>query len=150
MMIERCAEFAGRAGAIAGLAESYSHVEVIVSAAGIVLYCPREIIRSFFLIAAGDDYSQIVVDLGERQSGGHEFKGAFGFREVSVSVGGQAEIEICLACYRGGRLNLAESGDGRFVIALSVVSFAEFQPCLGVIGIEAGGFAIVLNFFFSG
>src|SRR5467141_3928662 len=56
-LIERRAQFACCAGAIAGLGESYSHVEVIVRVAGIVLNCSLEIVGCFFLAAAGGDYA---------------------------------------------------------------------------------------------
>src|SRR5437660_1841498 len=62
-MIERCAQFACRASAIASLGKSYSHVEVIVRFAGIVLNCSMEIIGCFFLAAAGGDCSEVVIYL---------------------------------------------------------------------------------------
>src|SRR6266478_1506245 len=63
-LIERGAQFAGRTGTIASLGESYSHVEVIVRIAGIVLNCSLEIIVCFFLAAAGGDYAEVVIYLG--------------------------------------------------------------------------------------
>src|SRR5258706_1122635 len=96
-MIERGAQFAGRGGAIASLGKSYAQGEMIVRVAGIVLNRSLEIFGCFFLAAAGGDNSEVVVYLGQRQAGGDELKGGFGFREVSVSVGGETEIEICLA-----------------------------------------------------
>ncbi len=96
-MIERRAQFACRAGTIASLGESYSHVEVIVGVAGIVLNCSLEILSCFFLAAAGGDHAEVVVDLGQRQACGYKLKGAFRFREVSMRVGGESEIEICFA-----------------------------------------------------
>src|SRR5260221_6395860 len=96
-MIECGAQFACRAGAIASLGKSHSQVEMIVRVAGIVLNRSLEIFGCFFLAAAGGDNSEVVVYLGQRQAGGDELKGGFGFREVSVSVGSETEIEICLA-----------------------------------------------------
>src|SRR5437660_246811 len=96
-LIERGAQFACRADAIAGLGKSYSHVEVIVGIAGIVLNCSLEILSGFFLAAAGGDHAEVVVDLGQRQACGYKLKGAFRFCEVSMRVGGESEIEICFA-----------------------------------------------------
>src|SRR5258708_25004975 len=96
-MIERGVKFTGRAGAIASLRKSHSQVEVILRVAGIVLNRSLEIFGCFFLAAAGGDNSEVVVYLGQRQAGGDELKGGFGFCEVSVSVGGETEVEICLA-----------------------------------------------------
>ena len=95
--IESRVQFAGRAGAIASLGKSDCQIEVIVGVAGIVLNRSLEIFDGFFLAAAGGDHSKVVIDLGQRQARGDELKGVFGFREVSMSVGGEAEIEICLA-----------------------------------------------------
>src|ERR1039458_4731900 len=94
-MIERRVQFACRAGAIASLGKSHSHVEVIVRIAGIVLNCSLEIVDGLLLAAAGSDHSEVVIDLGQRQARGDELKGALGFCEVSVSVGGETEIEVC-------------------------------------------------------
>src|SRR5258706_1688407 len=98
-MIERGAQFAGRGGAIASLGKSHSQVEMIVRVAGIVLNRSLEIFGCFFLAAAGGDNSEVVVYLGQRQAGGDELKGGFGFREGSVSEGGETRIENLLARY---------------------------------------------------
>ena len=75
---------------------------MIVRVARIVLNRLLEIFsgRLRAVAAAGGDHSEVVVDFGQRQARGYELKGAFGFREVSVSVGGETEIEICLASDR--------------------------------------------------
>src|SRR5258708_3013975 len=96
-MIERGVKFTGRAGAIASLRKSHSQVEVILRVAGIVLNRSLEIFGCFFLAAAGGDNSEVVVYLRPRQAGRRQPQSRFRFREVSVSVGGETEIEICLA-----------------------------------------------------
>ncbi len=148
--IEGGVQFAGRGGAIARLVESDCEVEVIVGVAGVVLDGALEIVGGLFLAAAGGDDSQVVIDLGEGQARGYELEGGFGFCEVAVSVGGETEIEIGLAGDGGGTGNLAEGGDRRFVRVLVVVGLAQFHPGSRVSGIEAGGFAVAPNFFFSG
>src|SRR5258708_9467157 len=101
-MIERGVKFTGRAGAIASLRKSHSQVEVILRVAGIVLNRSLEIFGCFFLAAAGGDNSEVVVYLGQRQAGGGQLKGGFGFRQVSGSVGGGTEIENCLPKHWAG------------------------------------------------
>src|ERR1039457_5136606 len=96
-MIDGSAQFAGRAGFAAGLRKSYCHVGVIVRSARIVLDRFLEVVGSFLLSATGGDYSQIVVNLGERQADGDELEGIFGFRKIRMSVGGETEVEIGLA-----------------------------------------------------
>jgi hypothetical protein len=105
---------------------------VIVGIAGIVLNGALEIVgRRLRVVAApGGDDSQIVVDLGQRQARGDELKGAFGFGEVSVSVGGETKIEIGFACYGEDCGTWPKRGDRRFVRALRVVGLAQFQPSL--------------------
>src|SRR5208282_5134659 len=150
--IERRVQFAGRAGAIASLGKSHSQVKVIVGVAGIVLNRSLEIIggRLRTVTTAGGDHSKVVVHLGQRQALGDERKGAFRFREVPVSVGGETEVEICLAGDLGRTLHLTQRRDRRFVSALRVVGLAQFQPGLSIVRIEADRFAIALYFFFSG
>ena len=96
-MIERCPQFLLSAGPVASEVESHCHVEVIIGIAGIVLNGFLEVVDSFLLTASRRYNSEVVIDLGQRQSRGNEFKGTLGFCEISVSVCSEAEIEICFA-----------------------------------------------------
>src|ERR1019366_6362600 len=96
-MIECGPEFACRSSAITRLGQSHCQVEVVVGVARVILNRALEIIGRTFLPATLSDNSKVVVNLGKRQTRCNELKGGFRFGEVSVSVGGQSEIEVCLA-----------------------------------------------------
>src|ERR1017187_5105422 len=159
-MIECSPEFACRSSAIARLGRSHCQVEMVVGIARVILNRALEIIGRTFLPATLSHNSEVVVNLGKWQTLGDELKGGFSFGEISVSVGGESQIEVCLASNgAGGRGNsrlsgrlvhLTERGNCRFVSMLRVVGFAKREPCLRVIGIEPRRIPIALDFFIGG
>ena len=141
---------AGCARDVARTRELYGQIEMIIGIVRIRIDCFLKVFGRGSSVGARADHSQVVVNLGERQPGGNEAECRVRAGKISLVVGGEPKIKICLPRERIVFGDVRQPGNRLLVLPFTIIGLAQLQECLRVGRIEANRFAKVLNLLLGG